>query len=29
VGLADPGQPQLRAWRLLGEDFVADTLEIE
>ena len=29
VGLADPRQPQLRAWRLLGEDFLADTLEIE
>ena len=29
VGLADSGQPQLRAWRLLGEDFVADALEIE
>ena len=28
VGLAEPDQPELRAWRLLGEDFVADTLEI-
>jgi desampylase len=29
VGLAESAQPKLRAWRLLGEDFVADTLEIE
>lgn len=29
VGLTDPAHPQLRAWRLLGEDFVEDTLEIE
>jgi proteasome lid subunit RPN8/RPN11 len=28
VGLAEPDQPELRAWRLLGEDFVADRLEI-
>ena len=28
VGLADPGEPELRAWRLVGEDFIADTLEI-
>jgi desampylase len=28
VGLAQPQAPQLRAWRLLGEDFVEDTLEI-
>lgn len=28
VGLAGPGAPELRAWRLLGEDFVADTLEV-
>lgn len=28
VGLADPDAPELRAWRLLGEDFAADTLEI-
>ena len=28
VGLADPAHPELRAWRLLGEDFVEDTLEI-
>lgn len=28
VGLADPAHPELRAWRLLGEDFVADALEI-
>ena len=29
VGLSRPGRPELRAWRLLGEDFVADQLEIE
>lgn len=29
VGLADPEHPALRAWRLRGEDFVEDTLEIE
>ena len=29
VGLADPGRPELRAWRLVGEDFIEDTLEIE
>lgn len=28
VGLAEPQMPELRAWRLLGEDFVEDTLEI-
>jgi len=28
VGLADTAHPQLRTWRLLGEDFVEDTLEI-
>jgi desampylase len=28
VGLADPAAPELRAWRLLGEDFVEDELEI-
>lgn len=28
VGLAGPGAAELRAWRLLGEDFVEDTLEI-
>jgi proteasome lid subunit RPN8/RPN11 len=28
VSLADPGAPELRAWRLLGEDFVEDTLEL-
>jgi proteasome lid subunit RPN8/RPN11 len=28
VGLADPAAPDLRAWRLLGEDFVEDELEI-
>jgi len=28
VGLADPAVPELRAWRLLGEDFVEDLLEI-
>lgn len=28
VGLANPGQPELRTWRLLGEDFVEDVLEI-
>jgi proteasome lid subunit RPN8/RPN11 len=28
VGLADPEAPELRAWRLLGEDFVEDSLEI-
>lgn len=28
VGLADPGQPELRTWRLLGEDFVEDALEV-
>jgi proteasome lid subunit RPN8/RPN11 len=28
VGLADPARPELRAWRLLGEDFVEDELEI-
>lgn len=28
VGLARPARPDLRAWRLLGEDFVEDTLEI-
>lgn len=27
VGLAGPDVPELRAWRLLGEDFVEDTLE--
>jgi desampylase len=27
VGLADPGRPELRAWRLVGEDFVEDELE--
>jgi proteasome lid subunit RPN8/RPN11 len=27
VGLADPAAPELRAWRLLGEDFVEDLLE--
>jgi desampylase len=29
VGLADPARPELRAWRLLGEDFVEDEVEIE
>jgi proteasome lid subunit RPN8/RPN11 len=29
VGLADAAQPELRAWRLLGEDFVEDTMEIK
>jgi proteasome lid subunit RPN8/RPN11 len=29
VGLADPAHPELRAWRLVGEDFIEDTLEIE
>lgn len=29
VGLADSQHPELRAWRLLGDDFVEDTLEIE
>lgn len=28
VGLADPARAELRAWRLLGEDFVADALEV-
>jgi proteasome lid subunit RPN8/RPN11 len=28
VGLADADRPELRAWRLLGEDFVEDELEI-
>ena len=28
IGLADPAAPELRAWRLLGEDFVEDLLEI-
>lgn len=28
IGLADPAAPELRAWRLLGEDFVEDSLEI-
>ncbi|MFU8896116.1 MAG: M67 family metallopeptidase [Gammaproteobacteria bacterium] len=28
VGLAAPGRPELRAWRLVGEDFVEDALEI-
>jgi proteasome lid subunit RPN8/RPN11 len=28
VGLADAARPELRAWRLLGEDFVEDELEI-
>lgn len=28
VGLANPEAPELRAWRLLGEDFVEDGLEI-
>ena len=28
VGLADPAAPELRAWRLLGERFVEDLLEI-
>jgi proteasome lid subunit RPN8/RPN11 len=28
VGLAEPDRPELRAWRLLGEDFVEDILEI-
>jgi desampylase len=28
VGLADLEAPELRAWRLLGEDFVEDSLEI-
>jgi proteasome lid subunit RPN8/RPN11 len=27
LGLRQPGAPELRAWRLLGEDFVEDTLE--
>jgi proteasome lid subunit RPN8/RPN11 len=27
VGLGGPGAAELRAWRLLGEDFVEDTLE--
>lgn len=29
VGLGRPDRPELRAWRLLGEDFVADRLEVE
>jgi desampylase len=29
VSLADPGAPELRAWRLLGEDFVEDFLELK
>lgn len=29
VGLSDSQHPELRAWRLLDEDFVEDTLEIE
>lgn len=28
VGLAEPAAPELRAWRLLGESFVEDTLEL-
>jgi proteasome lid subunit RPN8/RPN11 len=28
VGLAEPAAPELRAWRLLGESFVEDVLEI-
>ena len=28
VSLANPDEPELRAWRLVGEDFVEDTLEI-
>lgn len=28
VGLADLQRPELRAWRLLGDDFVGDALEI-
>lgn len=28
VGLADPARPELRAWRLLSEDFVEDEVEI-
>lgn len=28
VGLAQPESPELRAWRLLGEDFVEDSVEI-
>lgn len=28
VGLATPDHPELRAWRLVGEDFVEDALEI-
>jgi desampylase len=29
VGLADAARPELRAWRLLGEDFVEDALELQ
>lgn len=29
AGLGGDGPPELRAWRLLGEDFVEDVLEIE
>lgn len=29
VGLGTPDTPELRAWRLLGEDFTEDVLEIE
>jgi len=29
VGLADPETPEIRAWRLLDDDFVEDLLEIE
>lgn len=28
IGLAAPQAPELRAWRVLGEDFVEDALEI-
>lgn len=28
LGLAEPQRPELRAWRLLGDDFVRDELEI-
>lgn len=29
IGLADTGAPELRAWRLIDEDFVEDELEIK